>query len=163
MAVGRRISGGNLYPGFLSTFQLWKISRKAIQTSNFTQNVASSDEVEEWKTAKPFEHVPSHSSYPIFGTFWVYLPLIGAINLFKLSVLVNFFGELNFYNSGKYPGTNIRERPIEMYRICSKKFGPIWKETAPSIPPMVICTQPEDAEKCDLYQTNNNAQKLDNI
>ncbi len=68
--------------GSLSTyFHSWTQSRAPAQPLNkATQNNEhrAVDEItDEWKTAKPFEQIPSHPSYPFVGTAWVFLPLIG--------------------------------------------------------------------------------------
>ena len=38
-------------------------------------------------------------------------------------------------------------RFLEVHRAKANKFGPIWKEKIPQMPPLVITVNPEDAEK----------------
>lgn len=114
--AGQRLLLGRLYQ-----VQFQQQCRKA--TAALKESISSSPEAldEEWKTAKPFEQIPGNRSYPILGTSWAMLPIIGY-------------------------GIEV-ERMMEIFRIQYKKFGPIWKDIMPGMPPIVSTVLPENAER----------------
>ncbi len=87
-----RHSAGKCNAGPLSTyFHSWTQSKTAVQPVKATKSNEhhAVDEIsEEWKTAKPFEQIPSHPSYPVFGTAWVFLPLIGMLEFYQNIILL---------------------------------------------------------------------------
>ena len=76
---------------------------------------------DKWNRAKPFNQIPGHKPLPIIGTAWAFFPVIGH-------------------------GIEV-ERMMEVFRMQLKKYGPIWKEIAPGMPPIVCTTRPEDAQE----------------
>lgn len=112
----RLLQGHRLYQ-----VQFQQQCRKA--TAALKKTTESSPEAldEEWKTAKPFEQIPGDKSYPILGTTWAMMPIVGhGIKL---------------------------ERMIEIFRMQHKKFGPIWRDIMPGMPPIVSIARPEDVER----------------
>ena len=53
-------------------------SNATVATQILKENISDQlDADSEWKNAKPFEDMPGLRSFPILGTAWVFLPVIG--------------------------------------------------------------------------------------
>nr|QST15060.1 CYP362A7 protein [Diaphanosoma celebensis] len=74
----------------------------------------------EWASAKPFDQMPGQKRWPILGTAWQVLPVIGV-------------------------GISWTDQ-VKMQGYLEKTYGPIGREIFPGFPPMVWSTNPDDAE-----------------
>lgn len=76
------------------------------QRSKATVAVNSSsnnDYDDEWKTAKPFEEIPGYRSYPIVGTMWSMLPVIGIhASLIDQTINIHYISSPIRHGSGRY-------------------------------------------------------------
>lgn len=61
-------------------------SKASVAVGSSSNNATvTKDFDDEWKTAKPFEEIPGYRSYPIVGTMWSMLPVIGI----QSSLIIN--------------------------------------------------------------------------
>lgn len=100
--------------------------------------------------AKPFDQVPGLRPLPIIGTSWGMFPRVGKTPPFccwvqsPSSTRDKSTSEAWFIGLGD--GIPI-SRMLELQRLRFKRYGYIWRDIVPGMPPIVYTARPEDIEK----------------
>jgi Cytochrome P450 len=94
----------------------------------------------EWADAKPFSEVPGPKKWPILGTTWQLLPVVGTPTILTLN---EFTYDLLILQTGiGISPTN----QLAIHDYQAKKYGRIGRKIYPGFPPIVWTVDPDDVE-----------------